>query len=450
MEESIKEDDLKYVWHPFHQSKVYRDTQLLAVSGEGPYLIDDKGVRLLDAISSLWSVTLGYSESRISESICRQLQRLPALSLIVGSHEPAVQLARELSSRAPGQLKHVFFTSGGSEATETAIKLARHTALVRGESLRQNILAFRGSYHGMSYGALSATGVTEDRWQFGTLLPNFVHVTSPQSLLRTGEDPCSQLVAQRCLVEIERALSFHDPRTFAAILLEPVMGVGGMIPLGATILNNVRQICDQHGILLIFDEVATGCGRTGTFFAAQEVGVVPDMMLLAKALSSGYLPIGAVLISQAIFDVCESSPTAAFMHGFTFGGSPAACAAAQAVLKIIDEDALLPKVKADGDLLLGAFRNAFRNERYVRNIRGVGLMLAFDVFDPQKDTEPAQRELGVAARRIARERGIIIRSTYGGYTFNFAPPFICNKQELESIAEVSHYAIKRAATELAS
>jgi len=440
---SLQKADLEHVWHPFHQANTYRDNQFLAVQGEGPYLIDETGGRYLDAIAGLWAVSLGYSEHRIIEAIHAQLQKLPSLSLIVGSHEPSINLATRLAKLTPGRLNVAFFTSGGSEGVETAIKLARHVAMVRNEPARRKILALQGAYHGMSYGALSATGVTADRWQFGALLPEIVHCASPHTALRSGDPARGENESIR---EVERALDFHGPGTFAAILVEPVMGVGGMIPPPPGYLQGLRELCNQYSILLVFDEVATGCGRTGEWFAADKFQVLPDMLIMAKGLTSGYLPLGAVMIDEAILDACESAPVP-FMHGFTFGGSPPACAAGVACLEAIEQDGLLQKVASDGAYLLQQFQAAARELSCIRDVRGVGLMLAVDFCDPDDPSKFVPPDFGKIVQRVARENGVIIRPTYGGTTFNFAPPFICTREELNRIVEATRAGIESALRE---
>lgn len=426
----LRQADMKHVWHPFHQAKTYRDMQFLAVAGEGPYLVDDRGERYLDAISGLWTVSLGYSEQRILAAVEEQLRTLPAMPLIVGSHRPSIELAAKLAQLAPGNLKVVFFTSGGSEGVETAIKLARHVAMVRKEPVRRKVLALQGSYHGMSYGALSATGVMADRWQFGALLPEIVHCASPHTFLRERK-PIED--AAPAILEVERALDFHGPETFAAVLVEPVMGVGGMVPPPSGYLHALRELCTKYSILLIFDEVVTGCGRIGEWFAATRYQVTPDMIVLAKGLTSGYLPLGAVLIDESIFGLCESDWSAAFMHGFTFGGSPASCAAAIACLDAIESDKLLEKVRCDGEYLVQEFEAAARMLPCIRAMRGVGLMVALDFWSPDHPQGFVSPEFGKIVCRVARENHVIIRPTYGGTTFNFAPPFICTREELKQI-----------------
>jgi adenosylmethionine-8-amino-7-oxononanoate aminotransferase len=435
---ALRSHDLRHVWHPFQQSKTYADVQFMAVAGDGPYLVDDTGCRYLDAISGLWCVSLGYSERRVTDAIAEQLRRLPFLSLFVGSHEPSIRLARELAGRGPEGLDVTIFASGGAEGVETALKLARHYACIRKEPARRKILALEGAYHGMTYGALSATGIADDRWQFGPLLPEIVHSPSPYSLLRaTGTPP----TGEACIAELTRALRFHGPDTFAAVIVEPIMGVAGMIPPPEGYLEAIRRLCDEHSILLIFDEVTTGCGRTGHWLAADTFAVIPDMIVLAKGLTSGYLPLGAVLVRSTIQQACECGPTTTFMHGFTFGGNPAACAAALACLDVLKMDGLLEKVRADGDYLLERFLWAFENIPMVRNIRGRGLLAALDLCTVDDPLQPASREFSAAVRRAAREKGVIIRPTPSGGTFNFAPPFICTRSELDRIVDVTRAAI---------
>ncbi|MBE9179340.1 aspartate aminotransferase family protein [Oculatella sp. LEGE 06141] len=428
-------DDLAHVWHPFQQATTYRQRQLIAVNGEGPYVIDHQGRRYLDAISGLWNLNLGYSEQRVIKAITQQLEAMPFTSLIVFSHEPSIRLAKALAERSPGDLNTVFFTSGGSEGIETALKLSRHIAYLQGEPLRHNILALRGAYHGMSYGALSVTGVPDDRWQFGALLPGVHHIRSPQGL------PNSENSTNQCIADLIRTLEFLNPKTVCALIIEPVMGAGGMVPPPPGYLSKIQEICNRNGIILIFDEVTAGMGRTGCLFAADLYEVLPDIIVLAKGLSAGYYPLGAVLVKQEFFELCEKNSDNVFMHGFTYGGSPAACAAGLAYLEVVESDKLLNKVRADGRYLLHQMQQALAKYNFIKDIRGVGLMIAVALEDPKHPNQPLPRSIGNKVQQVARENGLIIRSTYGGSTFNFAPPFICTQDELDKIAQIFSHAL---------
>ncbi|MFL1463449.1 aspartate aminotransferase family protein [Roseococcus sp. DSY-14] len=438
---SLKAKALQYVWHPFQRPSEYRDRQYVFCSGRGPYVTDSSGREYLDAISGLWNVNFGYSEKRISDAVSAQLMRMPFASLIVASHEPAIQLAEAIASRTPAGLEVSFFTSGGSEAVESAIKIARHAALRRGQAARRNIVALRRSYHGMSYGALSATGIAEDRWQYGAMLSDTIHAPGYQEFSDRADPTTDALAA------LHKTIEFLGSHTCAAIIAEPILGAGGMHPSPPGYLRGVRDLCDRIGALLIFDEVVSGWGRCGKMFAADLYGVAPDMLVLAKGMSGGYAPLGAVVVHRAIYELFDGHDDNTFMHGFTYGGSPAGCAAALASLSILESDDLLIKIEADGKWLHDAMEAELAPLPYVGAIRGAGLMLGVDLVLPDGTGRPATPEFGAAVRREARDAGVIIRPTYGGATFNFAPPFICSRGELERIVSTTKAAILKAASE---
>jgi adenosylmethionine-8-amino-7-oxononanoate aminotransferase len=423
--------DLQNLWHPFKRSSTYAQDPLLLVRGEGSNVYDVSGRKYFDAISGLWAVNYGYSERRIIEAIGRQLMTLPAGSLIAYSNEPAARLARVLASRLPDRLSSLFFTSGGSEAIETALKLARHYMLVTGLPKKQHVIALRRAYHGMSYGALSLTGITEDRTQFGVLPSAVYHVPPPFHFM--GPEVEFERAQARALEEFDRALAFLDPLAVAAVILEPVMGVAGMRSNGQIFLQGVRERCTQHNILFIADEVVSGFGRTGSLFAFEHFGVEPDMAIFAKGITGGYAPLGAVAIASPIQAACEATADGTFMHGFTFGGSPPACAAALSCLDVLDSDQLLSRVKSAGQYLLRSLSGVSAGG-VVRDIRGVGLMVAFDMVHPRTGA-PMPPEFGAAVRREAASRGQILRPTYGGYSINLAPPFISTNDELDALVQ---------------
>ncbi|MGH8896090.1 MAG: aspartate aminotransferase family protein [Egibacteraceae bacterium] len=433
----LKATDLTRVWHPFQQASVYNSRQLIVCSGEGPYIFDDEGRRYLDGISGLWNVCLGYSESRVTDAVYEQLNAMPFTSLIVFSHEPAVLLAERLAEIAPPGLDTVFFTSGGSEGIETALKLIRHVNVVRGCPCRQKVVSLHGAYHGMAYGALSVTGFGLDKAPFVLETPGAVQVPSLYTALLERREPSPQ----EAFDQVHRCIDILDPSTVGAVVVEPVMGVAGMLPHRREFLSALSDYCQDADIFLIFDEVATGLGRTGRMLAADLYGIRPDIIVLAKGITSGYAPLGAVLIDRHLFDICQDgSPEAGFMHGFTYGGHPASCAAALATIAVIESDGLLEKVTDDGSRLAQRLREALPAAA-TTPVRQTGLMLAFDLLDPAKGRF-ALPEMGAAVVAEARRRGVILRTTYGGFTFNLAPPFVCTSADLDLLAEVTADATK--------
>lgn len=434
-QEILLASDLETVWHPFQPISHYATNQIVLTRGDGAYLFDSAGRKYLDSVSGLWNMNLGYSEARIVEAITAQLSTLPFASLFSASHEPAINLAQRLGEQAPEDLNTLLFATGGAEAIETAIKLARHIAALSGEVHRRKIIALRDSYHGTSYGALSITGISGDRWQFGALLPEVAHVRSPRGL------PLDQDTTRLCLDDLKAVLAFEMPSTIAAIVIEPVMGVAGMIPQPPGYLAELRQLCDRYGILLIFDEVSCGCGRTGRFFAADRFGVTPDMIVMSKALSGGYFPLAAVLARRKYLDLCAHAPGGAFMHGYTYGGAPAGCAAALCYLDILKNSGLVEEVDRNGAYFLSLLKERLAGQDHVTGVHGIGLAASARVIDPESGTSlPAA--IGSSIVRYGRERGVLLRSSYDGATFNFMPPFICTRLQLEEIVEVFSCAIK--------
>jgi len=431
----VKTADLARVWHPFQQASIYRDRQLIIRGGEGPYIIDDEGRRYLDGISGLWNVCLGYSEPRVAAAMHKQATTMPFTSLIVFSHEPAVLLAERLAEIAPQGLDTVFFTSGGSEAVETAIKLVRHVNLVRGCPAKQKIVSLHGGYHGMAYGALSVTGFGIDKAAFVLEAPGSAQAPSLYTAVLEQRD----MDAAEAFAHVRRCIEMLDASTVGAVIVEPVMGVAGMIPQPAQFLAALAEFCALAGIFLIFDEVATGFGRTGWMLAADRAGVRPDIVVLGKGITAGYAPLGAVLIDRPLFDLCQDGPPeTAFMHGFTYGGHPVACAAALATMSVIEADGLCEKVRLDGARLAQGLREAMPPA--ARSVRQTGLMLSIDLLDPVMGGFAAP-ELGAAVVAEARRRGVILRTTYGGFTLNLAPPFVCTSADLDLLVSVTASAV---------
>lgn len=433
----LEATDLTHVWHPFQQAPVYSSRQLIVHGGEGPYIIDKEGRRYLDGISGLWNVCLGYSEPRVTDAMYEQLSTMPFTSLIVFSHEPAMLLAERLAEIAPAGLDTVFFTCGGSEGIETAIKLVRHVNVVRDYPCKQKIVSLHGAYHGMAYGALSVTGFGLDKAPFVLEAPGAVQAPSLYTALLERRETSPQ----EAFDQVRRCIEVLGSSTVGAVVIEPVMGVAGMLPHGREFLRALGSYCQDADIFLIFDEVATGLGRTGRMLAADLYGIRPDIIVLAKGITSGYAPLGAVLIDRHLFDVCQDGPPeAAFMHGFTYGGHPASCAAALATIKVIESDGLLEKVTNDGSRLAQRLREALPASA-TTPVRQTGLMLAFDLLDSTKGRF-ASPERGAAVVAEARRRGVILRTTYGGFTFNLAPPFVCTDTDLDLLAKATADAVK--------
>lgn len=343
--------DRELIIHPYLPGSVQE--RVVMVQGSGCRLRDAEGRSYLDATGGLWLAQVGHGRAELAQAAARQMTQLEYFtSFWEYSNEPAIELARRLVEISPERQSHVFFTSGGSEGNEAAIKMARYHHYRRGEPERTWILARRNAYHGIGYGSGSATGFPLYHEGFGPVLPHIRHLTPPwpyRAELFDGDDP-----TEFCLRELEQTIHELGADRIAAFMGEPIMGVAGMVVPPQDYWPRVRELLDEHGILLMFDEVVTAYGRVGEWFAAQHFGVEPDIIVTAKGITSGYVPLGAVLASD---EVSESlSRDVGFPMGFTYNGHPTACAVALANLEIIEREGLLARAGRRGACCSTAWR----------------------------------------------------------------------------------------------
>lgn len=400
--------DRDHCWHPLFQHKQLDDgaTQLMILErGEGSTLYDADGRAYLDGCAGLWNVNVGYGREEIAAAAYEQLQRLPYYphSQI---NEPATRLAARLAELTPGDLRHTFFSNSGSEANETAFKIARQYAQQRFPSQRRYkiISRYRG-YHGFTFGAMSATGQMARRTKFEPLVPGFLHVDPPYCYrcpLRLSYPTCGLA----CVEEFDEVIRREGPETVAAIVVEPVIGGGGVILPPEGYLQRLRQICDEHDVLLIFDEVITGWGRTGRLFGCEHEDVVPDIMVMAKGITSGYQPLGATIVTDEVFDAFagETAERREFAQVCTYGGHPVACAAALANIDILTREKLWENSARVGAQLLAGLQEI--SSPLLGEVRGRGLMIAVELVDSAGQLLDA-----AATNRIKgslREQGIIV------------------------------------------
>ena len=417
----------------------------VAVAGDGPYVIDSEGRRYLDASGGAAVSCLGHSHAGVREAIRRQADSLAYAHTGFFTSEPAERLADRLVERAPEGIGRVYFVSGGSEAAEAAIKICRQFHLERGEPGRSRVIARRQSYHGNTLGALAAGGNAWRRAQFEPLLaPAFEHV-SPCHHWRwaePGESP--EAYGERLAAELQARVEALGPGTVAAFMAEPVVGATmGAVPAVPGYFRRIREICDRHGILLVLDEVMCGMGRTGTLFACEQDGVRPDVVLIAKGLGSGYQPIGAMLVSDAIHDAIANG-SGFFQHGHTYMGHPIACAAGNAVLDAIDAEDLLANVRARGTELRAALEARFGQHPNVGDIRGRGLFLGIELVADRETKEPLDPAARTHARikAAAMARGLMTYPMGGtidgrrGDHVMLAPPFIVSESDVARIVDL--------------
>lgn len=419
--QQLIELDKKYVIHPTSSLKQQQEdgSSLIVTEGNGVYLKDIHGKQYIDGMSSLWNVNIGHGRAEVAEVAKAQMTTLAFSSCFsTFSHEPVIRLAAKIASLAPGDLEAVFFTSGGSEANDTAFKLARHYWLLKGQAQRQKIISRTKSYHGVTMGATSATGLKPFRDFTNSLAPDFYYVEGSS------------------IEDLRKVIKQEGPENIAAFITEPIQGAGGVHFAPGGYFQEVRKICDQHGILFIADEVITGFGRTGTWFGMEHYGVIPDMMCFAKGVTSGYAQLGGVVISKCIHQELIALSQGTLLHGYTYSGHPMACAVALKNIEIIETEKLIDQARWRGAELLAGFQTIQRKHPIVGDVRGLGLMGAIEFSNGQIGEDGS---MPVAPKVVAEalKRGLICRAvTIDQDTVVFAPPLISNKQEIKRLLEI--------------
>jgi len=414
-----------------------------AVGGEGCYLIDSDGKRYLDGSGGAAVSCLGHGDAAVTAAIKAQLDRLAFAHTGFFTSEPAEALADLLIAHAPPGLERVYFVSGGSEATEAAIKLARQYFIEKGEPQRSRLIARRQSYHGNTLGALAAGGNAWRRAQFAPLLIDVSHIAPCYAYREQRADESLEAYGLRAADELEAEILRLGPETVMAFMAEPVVGATmGAVPPAPGYFRRIREICDRHGVLLILDEVMCGMGRTGSLFACEQDGVTADILCIAKGLGAGYQPIGAMLVSGAIYDaVAEGSGF--FQHGHTYIGHPVATAAGLAVVRAILERGLVERVRTQGATLSAALHDRFGQHPHVGDIRGRGLFMGLELVEDRETKAPLDPARGTAAKikKAAFEAGLICYPMAGtidgkrGDHILLAPPFIIEDAQIGELAD---------------
>ncbi len=439
--------DLKHVWHGNlqHEGLAARPP-IEMVRGEGCFVWDSDGNRYLDAMAGLWCVHVGYGRRAIVDAVARQMAELPYYPL-TQTHPLGAQLAARLAGLMPEGLERVHFLNSGSEAVETALKMARQCArrMHRGEN-RFKIIARHRAYHGFTMGALSATGQAARRRAFEPLVPGFLHVQPPDPYRCTfcSREPGCTL---GCADEFDRVIRMEGPDSVAAVIVEPSIGGGGVFHSPDGYLERLREICDRHGVLLICDEVITGFGRTGKLFGFEHAGIRPDIVTLAKGITSAYLPMGAVVTTEAVFDAFRGDDTAKFTQVSTFAGHPCACAAALANLDILTGERLWENSARVGAYLADRFRAMDLPQ--VGQVRGRGLLIGLELVADRATREPLPEPAVVRLIKSIRDRGVIVGRNNDtapglGNVLTIAPPLILSAGEADQIADAVQAALASA------
>jgi len=446
--EAWRARDLAVLWHPCTQMREHPDLlPLVPVErGEGAWLVGRDGRRYLDAVSSWWTNLHGHAEPRIAEAVARQARTLEQVILAGFSHAPAVELAERLLAIAPRQpgrppLAKVFYADNGSAGGEVALKMAFHWFRNRGEEQRTRFVALENGYHGETLGALAVGDIPLYRRVYAPLLAEALFAPSPDAWLAApGETP-----VQRAAYAADRLADLFDrhPGEICAVILEPrLQCAGGMRMHDASYVRRVRELCDAHGAFMIADEIATGFGRTGTMFACEQAGVMPDLLCLSKGLTGGFLPLAAVLATQELYDgFLDDSRERAFLHSHSYTGNPLACAAALASLDIFGTDAVLERNRATAARMATLAAQVGAGSRHVADVRQAGMVVAFELTrDGDRSTpfDPALR-IGLRVYRAALERGVLLRPL--GDVLYWMPPYCVDEAQLQLLAEATATAI---------
>ncbi|HET7037691.1 MAG TPA: aminotransferase [Thermomicrobiaceae bacterium] len=433
------EQSLDTLWRPFTQHALGQKPMVI-VEGHGYTVVDSEGNEYLDAMAGLWCVNVGYGQEQLIAAGARQLRTLP-YSPATRPAPPSLELALRLAEVLPGDLNHIQFLNSGSEAVETALKVARQYARQQfpGQNRYKIIARYRG-YHGWSGGALGATGQTARKAAFEPLAPGYIHVRPPDLFqLFGGMTP--QQASDQLLRELEEVIEFEGPETIAAFIGEPIIGGGGVIVPPEDYWPRVRDLLRQHGILLIFDEVITGFGRTGKMFGAEQWNVVPDIMTMAKGISSAYIPLAATAVTDAVFDAFKGAPgeNKQFNQVSTYGGHPVACAVGLANLAVIQEQGLVENAARMGERLLGGLRELIAEHPLAGDARGKGLICGVELVKPgtREPLEPGKVNQVMAA---AQQRGVLLGKNSSTVprletVLTIAPPLIIDQPGIDRLID---------------
>jgi len=417
----LLERSLASVWHPCTQMKRHENLPLMPIKyGEGVWLVDFEGNRYMDAVSSWWVNLFGHCNPRINAAIIDQLGKLEHVMLAGFTHEPAVHLAERLIQLAPKGLGHCFYASDGASATEIALKMSAHFWRNSGKAQKKHFISLKNSYHGETLGALSVTDVALFKDAYGPLVMQNATVPSPDwREAEAGES--AQSFALSCAEMLDLYLQEHH-QTVAAFIVEPlVQGAAGMAMYHPDYLKRAREICDRYGVHLIADEIAVGMGRTGTMFACEQAGIVPDYLLLSKGITGGYLPLSVVMTTDVIYQAFYSDEVSrGFLHSHSYTGNPLACRAALATLGIFNEDNVINNNKARAQNFNKLFESIYQHSK-VRNFRNTGMIWAWEVDTPYPDFAQRCFSLGL-------KLGVLLRPM--GKTVYIMPPYVLGEDEL--------------------
>jgi hypothetical protein len=433
----LKEHNAKSLWHPMaHPADSLANPPTIVTGARGVSITDVDGHEVVDAVGGLWNVNLGFSCQPMKDAIAAQLDVLPYYSTFRGTtNDQVIQLAEELKDFfAPDGLSRAFFTSGGSDSVETALRLARQYHKIRGQEGRTKFLSLKKGYHGTHMGGASVNGNANFRTQYEPLLPGCHHIPAPYTYRNPFNESDPERLAQLCLQALEDEIAFQGAGTIAAFIMEPILGAGGVIPPHESFMPGVRQICSKHGILLIADEVITAFGRTGSWTGSRHWGVQPDLMCTAKAITNGYFPFGAVMIADGVAEVFESdeSGKAAIGHGYTYSGHPVGAAAALACLAETKRLNVPENAAARGAELHEGLLALKDKYGLIGDVRGGhGLMCALELVGDHVSKTPIDKKTIGMVQEVAYQSGAMVRVS--GPNIILSPPLVLEAADVSTI-----------------
>ncbi len=431
----LKEHNGRLMWHPMTSPQDSMDNPpKIITQSSGVTITDIDGHCVVDGVGGLWNVNLGYSCQPVKDAITDQLSRLPYYSTFRGtSNDVAIELSCELGEFfAPDGMRRSFFTSGGSDSVETALRLARQYYKLRGDSGRVKFLSLKKGYHGTHMGAASVNGNANFRNAYEPLLPGCFHIPAPYTYRNPFNETDPQKLAQLCVAALEDEIAFQGANTIAAMIMEPILGAGGVIPPHPSFAPMVRDICERNGILLITDEVITAYGRTGAWSGARLWGIQPDMMCTAKAITNGFFPFGAVMLGDKMVDTFEGNPAAKIAHGYTYSGHPVGAAAALACLAETRRLNVVDNAAARGTQLFEGCKALMKKHDIIGDVRGgYGLMTAIEMVSDRASKKPIDAATAAIVQEVTYQAGAMVRIS--GPNLILSPPLVLTEQDATTI-----------------
>lgn len=435
---SIDLPEMDAYWMPFTGNRYFKENPRVIHRAEGMYCWSHDGRKLLDMVAGLWCCNAGHCDPRIVKAIQDQAADLDYAMAFQLGHPKAFELASKLTEIAPDGIDHAFFVNSGSEAVETAMKMTLAYHRIRGQGERTRFIGRERGYHGVGFAGISVGGMSPNRKMFGSMLPGVDHLPHTHNLEHNAFSRGLPDWGDHLADELENIIALHDPSTIAGVIMEPISGSAGVLLPPKGYLKKIREICTKHEIMLIFDEVICGFGRTGDAFAATRFDVTPDIITVAKGLTSGTVPMGGVLTRGDIYDTFMTGPESAieFFHGYTYSGHPLAAAAGCATLDVYAEDDLFNRARSLEDMFADAL-HSLKDEPYVIDIRNFGLIGAVELTPIEG--QPTARAMGIF--RDCFDKGLIIRTT--GDTVAFSPPLIVKEAQIEETVETIRASLRK-------